>query len=354
MNIVIVGCGYISKVHLTALRQVDGVTVAAVVGRDERKAKERAREFNVARVYTDWQQAFASPEIDAAILCLPHQLHYPCAMDALKAGKHLLIEKPIAISLPQARNMITLARKNKLTLMVAHMKRFDRRFVVMKQKIDAGSIGRVFMAKSEWIGPKEVFINIPWVAQKKQGGGPLMGFGSHHIDLLHWLVGPIRQINCYLNNIVWPRVEVEDSAVAILRFANGAIGTLIYTWGAQIYGQSENLHIYGTQGTLRLENEDLFLISEKRFGNRTPHKLDTSRADQQDIEKFGAELALSSLEPFVRELKHFVACVTTEKKPLIDGVTAARAVGVIRQAYRSAQRHNRGRTLTSRRRKIKE
>ena len=193
------------------------------------------------------------------------------------------------------------------------------------------------MVKSEWIGPKEVFIANPWVGQKEQGGGPLMGFGSHHVDLLQWFAGPITKVACYVNQLVWPQVEVEDSAVAIVRFANGAIGALIYTWGAEIYGQSENLSIYGTQGTLKLEGEDLFLTSEKTYGDRSPRKLDTSRSDQQEIETFGKEMALSSLEPFVEELRHFVDCASTGKTPLVDGVVASQAVDVILRAYRSAE-----------------
>ena len=212
----------------------------AVVDSDEKRAKQRAAEFSIPHAYTDWKQAFALSEVDAAILCLPHKLHYTCAMDALHAGKHLLIEKPISISMREAREMISLARRKKRTLMVAHMKRFDRRFAVMKRKIDECRLGEVFMVKSEWIGPKEVFVANPWVGQKEQGGGPLMGFGSHHVDLLQWFAGPITKVACYVNQLVWPQVEVEDSAVAIVRFANGAIGTLIYTWGAEIYGQSEN------------------------------------------------------------------------------------------------------------------
>jgi predicted dehydrogenase len=338
MKVAVIGCGYISKVHLTALQQIAGLSAVAVVDSDEKKARERAGEFKVPLFFTNWQQAFSLPEIDAAVLCLPHNLHYPCAMDALRAGKHLLIEKPISISMPEAREMIALARQKKLILMVAHMKRFDRRFVVMKQKIDEGLLGEIFMAKSEWIGPKEVFVNNPWVAFKSQGGGPLMGFGSHHIDLLLWMVGPIKKISCYTNNMVWPKVEVEDSAVAVVRFANGAIGTLIYTWGAEIYGQSENLSVYGTEGTLKLEGEDLYLISEKTYGDRSPHKLDTSRSDQQDIEKFGKEMALSSLEPFVLELRHFVECIRKKKRPLIDGAEASQAVDTIIRAYRSVKK----------------
>ena len=230
MKIAVIGCGYISKVHLTAVQRVPGVTAVAVVDRDEARAQERAAEFNISHVYTDWKQAFALPEVDGAILCLPHKLHYACAMDALYAGKHLLIEKPISISTPEARKIISLARRKKRTLMVAHMKRFDRRFSTMKQKIDEGCLGEIFMVKSEWIGPKEVFIANPWVGEKEQGGGPLLGFGSHHVDLLQWFAGPITKVACYTNNLIWPEVEVEDSAVAILRFANGAIGTLIYTW----------------------------------------------------------------------------------------------------------------------------
>jgi predicted dehydrogenase len=337
MKLAIIGCGYISRVHLTALQKVPGATAVAVVDSDAGRANERAKEFNIPAVFTDWNQAFALPDVDAAILCLPHRLHFSCARDALSAGKHLLIEKPLCINMREARDLVALARKKKLTLMVAHMKRFDRRFTVMKEKIDEGAIGNIFLVKSEWIGPKEVFISNPWVAHKEQGGGPLMGFGSHHVDLLQWMAGPIAEVACYANHLVWPEVEVEDSAVAIVHFASGAIGSLIYTWGAEIYGQSENMSVYGTEGTLDLEDENLLLTAEKVYGDRTPHRLDTCRSDQQEIETFGKELALSSLEPFVEELRHFADCVATGKTPLVDGTVAGQAVETILRIYRSAK-----------------
>jgi predicted dehydrogenase len=337
MKLAIIGCGYISKVHLTALRQVPGAAAVAVVDSDAKKAAERAKEFNIPRALTDWNDAFALADVDAAILCLPHRLHFSCARDALNAGKHLLVEKPLCISVREARELIALARKKKRTLMVAHMKRFDRRFTAMKEKIDEGCIGKIFMVKSEWIGPKEVFVSNPWVADKEQGGGPLMGFGSHHIDLLQWMAGPVADVAGYANHLVWPEVEVEDSAVAVLHFASGAIGSLIYTWGAEIYGQSENLSVYGTEGTLKLADEELFLTSEKVYGDRSPRRLDTRRSDQQEIETFGKELALSSLEPFVEELRHFADCVATGKTPLVDGTVAGQAVETILRIYRSAK-----------------
>ena len=336
MRFAIVGCGYISRVHLTSIKKIKNAEAVAVVDKDKKKAEERAAEFGIPRIYTNWQEAFKSKDVDAAIICLPHKLHYACVMDALNAGKHVFVEKPISIASKEAADMIESAKEKELTLMAGHMKRFDRRFVVMKEKIDAGAIGKVFLAKSEWIGPKEIFKNNPWAADPAQGGGPLMGFGSHHIDLLHWLIGPIKCISCYTNNLVLPKVEVEDSAVAILEFENGAIGNLIYSWGAEIYGQDENMVIHGTEGTLKLENEKLYYTSEKTYKDRTPRLLETKRSDGKDIQEFGKELALSSLEPFTRELEHFIDCIETKRKPLTGGEEAEKAVDVIIKAYQSA------------------
>jgi len=338
MNFAIIGCGSISRVHLTAMKKIEEAVAVAVVNIHEKKAKEMANEFSIFRIYTDWKDAFRSKDVDAAIICLPHKLHYQCALDALKAGKHVLIEKPISIRSEEAKEMIEMAKREKLTLMVAHMKRFDKRFVVMKEKIAEGGIGQVFLAKSEWVGSKEIFTTIHWVVDPTQGGGPLMGYGIHHVDLLQWIIGPIKRISCYTNKLVWPKAGVEDSAVAIMEFENGAIGSLIYSWGAEISGSYESLVIHGTMGSLKLENEDLFYTSEKNYGDRTPRCLDTKREDQKDIyvQKFGKEMNLTSLEPFVMETKHFIECVNNKKKPLIDGTEAKKTVDIIIKAYRSA------------------
>jgi len=168
------------------------------------------------------------------------------------------------------------------------------------------------------------------------GGGPLMGFGSHHVDLMQWLAGPIQDIDCYQNNRVWPDIEVEDTAVVILRFLNKAIGCALYTWGARIEGQSENFSVYGTGGSLVLQNEELYHISEKTYQDRQPRRLDTTRSDQQDIEAFGKEIAISSLEPFVRQLQEFIHCVQTHQPPPVDGAAATATVEKILQAYHMA------------------
>jgi len=338
MKFAIVGCGGISQVHLAAVKEIEGAITVAVVDIDEKKAEERANEFGVPGIYTDWKDAFRSKDIDAAIICLPHKFHYKCSMDAFKAGKHVFIEKPISIKSEEAKYMIELAKREKLTLMVGHMKRFDRRFVVMKEKVVQGGVGQVFLAKSEWIGSKEIFTTIPWIVDPTQGGGPMMGYGIHHIDLLQWIIGPIKRISSYTNNLVWPKAGVEDSAVAIIEFENGAIGSLIYSWGAEISGSYESLVINGTMGSLKLENEDLFYTSEKNYGDRTPRCLDTKREEKKDlyVKMFGKEMNITSLEPFIMEIKHFIECVNNKREPIIDGTEAKKTVDVIVEAYRAA------------------
>lgn len=163
-----------------------------------------------------------------------------------------------------------------------------------------------------------------------------MGFGSHHIDLLRWMVGPIARVSCSVSHQAVSDIEIEDTAVATVEFENGVLGSLIYTWGAEIEGQYESLVIYGTRGTLKLENEELSYTSEKVYGDRIPRSLDVKRADTRDINEFGKELALSSLEPFTLELKHFIDCVTNNTTPCIDAREASQTVEVINQAYRSA------------------
>ena len=337
MRFALVGCGYISRVHLAALRQIAGAEAVVLASRTREKAEARAAEFGVSDVSTDWKEAFGRADVDAALVCLPHKLHYPCVMDALSAGKHVLVEKPISITVPEADSMMAAARERGLTLMVAHMKRFDQRFVAMKQKIDEGGVGRVFLVGSEWIGPKEVFDAIPWAGAADGGGGPLMGFGSHHIDLLHWMVGPIRGIRCLTNRLVCQSVGAEDTAVAILDFESGAIGSLTYTWAAEIYGQQERLSIHGTDGSLTLLDDELLHTSEKAYGNRVPVPVDTSREHSTDIEEFGSELAIASLEPFVQEIEHFIECVQTGAEPTIGGEVARAAVAVINAAYADAE-----------------
>ena len=327
IGLAVIGCGGISRVHLEAISRERRARLIATVDSDGERAETAARKYGASKSLTSWEPVLEDDDVDAAVICLPHDLHAPAAIAFLEKGKHVLVEKPIAIHVADADRIIKTAGDGKRVLMVGHMKRFNRAFVTMKRCIEAGNIGEPISFQVLWYGPREIIPSIPWVMKRERGGGgPLMGFGTHHIDLLHWLLGGIDQVACFTRPAHHEGSEVEDTSTACLRMINGAIGAVHYTWARAVDRFHEEITVLGRSGevTVRGGNE-AFLASEERFGDREIHplKLDREAGDVLENE-------------FSGELSHFIGCINSGEKPLTDGRGARDALSVIHAAYESA------------------
>jgi predicted dehydrogenase len=274
--------------------------------------------------------------IDAVDICLPHHLHAPAAIAAMEAGKHVLVEKPIANTVAEAEEMMETAQQTGKVLMVGHMKRFNRAAVTMQRNIASGNIGKPFSFECVWYGPKSIMPGLPWVMKKETGGGgPLMGFGTHHIDLLRWVLGEVSEVSCFTSSAVVKEAEVEDTAVLTLRFRDGAVGVVNFNWARTADDFHELIRIIGTEGEIAVKDGvETTMVSPSRFGDRKTYVLDTAE-----------EAGNLPEEQFLGQLRHFVHCVRSGSTPLTDAMSARNTVAVIEAAYESAAK---GRIITVR------
>jgi predicted dehydrogenase len=313
IQIGLIGCGGISRAHARGYQNLTELfQVTAACDTVETNAAERGRQLGAKRIYTDYEKMLEEADIDAVDLCLPHDLHAAVSIAALEAGKHVIVEKPIAISLAEADSMIAAAEKAGLILMVALNQRYDPVNSRIKQIIDEGTLGRILCIRID----HNQNVRLPeghWIRSRNRlGGGVLIGSGIHRVDLLRWFGGEVAQVANFQAQQP-ERMEGEVAAVLSVLFKSGCIGEFSAMWAVRKAPWYEGVWVYGTEGSVYRIN-GLFWDSPDGYVT-----LDVPEADS-----------------FTEELRHFGQCILSDRKPLTSGQEARRSLEVVMAAYRSA------------------
>ncbi len=325
MRIGIAGAGKISATHARAARAIEGLTVAAVYGANPGKAAALAAECG-ATAYVDYD-SFLAHGLDMVIVGSPSGLHAEHGIAAARRGLHLLVEKPLDISTSRADALIEAARRAGVTLGVCFQDRLQPDIHALKASLDKGLLGAPVMAsaKVKWYRAPEYYAGSRWRGTwKLDGGGALMNQAIHTVDLLLWLFGPIARVSASIATRVHP-IEVEDTAVAVLEFDSGALGTLEAATSAYP-GYLRRIELTGTEGTVAIEH-DRVVRSDLRGREAVP-------ADR------GSDAALprvSDTRAHQRLIRDFVTAVATGTSPICDGLDGRRSVAVIEAMYESAR-----------------
>jgi len=245
----IVGPGKVAATHAAALERIPGARLVAVAGRDPERTKSFARQTG-ARAVVGLPAMLDAPDVDAVIVCTPHPLHREQAIAAARAGRHVVVEKPMALTVRDADEMIAAADSAGVVLSVISQRRWYDAARRVRDAIDQGRIGKPALATIEvlgWRGP-EYYALDPWRGTwEGEGGGVLVNQAVHQLDLLTWFLGPHRDVVGYVANVNHPEIEVEDSAVAVVRFASGALATIVAS-NAIRPGLHASVHVHGASG----------------------------------------------------------------------------------------------------------
>ena len=322
----IIGCGGMARSHAARFEQVlDRIEVAAVVDieRDKAQAVADLIEGDVL-VETDYRQIF--DHIDAALVVLPQHLHHPATLDCLRAGKHVLCEKPMANSGRECVDMIAEAERQGRVLMVAYCMRFHPLVAKMKELIDAKAYGEVFQL-SIWT---EQLTHPPeghWARRAATvGGGQFFSHGCHYIDILLWMLGrPVRGSH-YGTNLCTPWMEKEGTSNATIEFESGALGYHFGTWGAKGTRLGYAFHAHCEEGMLELALGPGQLIVHTRGEEHVAGK-PVARQRQEVL------LEAKNAKHTELEMAHFIDCIETGGKPLTDPVGSLEGLQVIWKLY---------------------
>lgn len=323
----IAGLGRISDSHIAGFQAAPGAEIVAVCDTD-RGALDRVSRSLGVRPHSNMNELFADPSVDAVSLLLPHDLHYSAAKRALEAGKHVCMEKPMAVTEAQCTELIGLASEHKRVLSVTQNTRFALAHVAAKNLLDAGELGAVHLVRVAMIGnevdgyrsqePRDAW------RRRANGIGALIDAASHYFYLLHWLVGDISSVRAIGRNAL-PGLEVEDYALTSGSFAGGGWFSVEVDLTAEITWQ-ERLEIHGTSGSLIIDHEQnppavLFKGWESPSG--TP--LQTVPYDPVGWRDASIAAAIDD----------FVQAVREDRPPVVNVQDAAYSVKVVQRAMES-------------------
>ena len=274
----LVGCGDIARRRVApALRDLESCDLISVSRADAARAEAFAEEFGARRWHADWRDLLNDPEVEAVYIATPVHLHAPQAIAAAEAGKHVLCEKPMALSAAECVRMNAAAEANGVRLGVAYYRHFYPAVERVKELLKSGELGKAVVAQ---LNAFERFDPAPdhprrWLLDKRQsGGGPMFDFGSHRVEVLLNLFGTPAQVSAVKGNALLRR-EVEDTACAVFRFEGGAQAVLTVTHAAR--EAQDTLEVFGSEGTVRADvlNEGRLRVrtaAGERFESHPPHR----------------------------------------------------------------------------------
>ena len=340
----IVGCGMIARFHARALADVPGTRVAALVSRQAESAPKMAAELGLqCEQSTDLAAVLKRPDVQIVIVTTPSGAHLEPAMAAAQAGKHVVVEKPLEITVERCDRLIEACERNGVKLCTIFPSRFGDANHALKAAVDAGRFGRLTLGETTckcWRSQK-YYDDGGWKGtQALDGGGALMNQAIHNVDLLLWMMGPVTHISGFTATLAHERIEVEDTAVACLRFASGALGVIQATTSVHP-GYPKTIAIHGDRGSVVIEQEDVLRWD---FTPETPEDKTTKERFARKVGASGgsSDPAAISYEGHRRQLADFVHAIQTNSAPLVDGREGRKAVEVIRAIYEAAKT---GRTI---------
>src|SRR6056297_1412846 len=333
----IIGCGMIANFHARALGDTEGAELIGCTSHSPVSAERFVGEFG-GDAFASLEQMLADPRIDAVSICTPSGIHLDPALAAAQAGKHVFVEKPLEITLERCDQIIHACESAGVKLGVAFQSRFHESSKLMKEAVDTGRFGKVAMGDAyvKWYRSQEYYDSGAWRGTWEfDGGGALTNQAIHSVDLLTWMMGPVTEISAFMETRAHERIEVEDVAVATLRFANGALGVIQATTAAYP-GSLKRIEISGSHGTAILEEED---IKSWEFAEPTDRDEAVRREMAGRTQSGGgaADPAAIGHHGHTALFTDFVRAIQQDDQPLVDGQEGRRSVEIIRGIYASAQ-----------------
>jgi len=334
-NFGIIGAGNIADFHAKAVQSLYNANLVGICGTNPNKVKLLVTKYS-CRVFKTADEVVQSPDIDVIIIATPSGAHLVPTIEAAKHNKHVLCEKPLEISLERIDSMIEAHEKNNTQLGGIFNFRFNEAVRVLKNAVDTGRFGTITNAsvyipwwrndeyyKSSWRGTWEL-----------DGGGALMNQSIHMVDLLQYMVGPVESLQAYIATLGHPQIEVEDTAVAILKFKNKALG-MIYGSTTSFPGQFRRLEITGTKGTVIMEENSFKVWQFDELFDK----------DQEIIKKYStieggggvSDPMAIPFEPHARNIAAFIRSIEENKTFEIDGKEARKSVEIVLGVYKSAK-----------------
>jgi len=335
----LIGCGRISVNHIAAvlahsssysinaLCDIVPARIDAIL--DQIPADLRS---NVS-LYHNYHEMLSNEDINLVSICTESGKHASIGLDVIKSKKHVLIEKPMALSIADTDELIRSSRENNVILYPCHQNRFNKSIQKVREALDQGRLGSLMhgTAHIRWNRGKNYYDQAPWRGTWEQDGGALMNQCLHNIDLLRWLMGnDIDEVFAYTDNKMHPFIEAEDIGIALIKFKNGSYGVIEGTTNVFPENLEETLYLFGQKGTVKVGGKSVNLIEEWRFGD----KMDNPEQVKKEFGENPPNVYGFGHTPLYEDL---ASAIRYGSKPYISGEDGKRAVELILAIYKSAK-----------------
>ncbi|MDF2959961.1 MAG: oxidoreductase domain protein [Paenibacillus sp.] len=330
LGFAIVGYGMIAKIHARSIEELPGASLRAVYGSNKAKAEAFAAEYSV-QAYTDYGELLANKDIEVVCILSPSGTHADLAITAALSGKHIVVEKPIDISLDKADQLIETCKRCGVKLCYVSQHRYDHAIVELKKAVDSNMLGQLNFGAShtKWYRPQEYYSKGWRGTWELDGGGALINQSIHYVDMLQYIMGPIEEVFAYCATRAHERIEVEDIAAAVVKFKTGAVG-LIEGTTAAYPGFYTKLDIHGTDGSVIIENDQVKEWKLKNGVLYEPPPMDGNLV-------VGASNAHISHHSHKQLIEDFINAINNNVEPPVNGLEGRKTLEIVLSIYESAR-----------------
>lgn len=320
INVAIVGCGAVAEIfHIPTLQRMPEFNISALVDVNEERAKQLKNEYGLnCETHSDYHKVFSN-NTDAIFVLTPPKFHSQITIDAAEAGKHIFCEKPMEVSLDNAKKMIDAAQKANVKFMVGLNFRFIPQFRKIRDLVEKGFFGNLIGASSSFFANAFVWPSKTKFQYTKQGGGTLFEMGCHHVDLLRWYLGDVKSVFADIRTVN-KDVAIDDTATVYINFDNGSVGHLATGWGELSINE---IKIYGDGGFASVSgNKNEVLFTAKGFVAQSPIKISVDK----------------NISPYHDEFRHFFECIIKDKDPITNGYEGYKTLETTLAAYEASEK----------------
>jgi UDP-N-acetyl-2-amino-2-deoxyglucuronate dehydrogenase len=342
----ILGPGKVARLHAVALARIPDARLVAVSGRNVERAEVLAAAYG-ARVDEGLDETIERGGVDAVIVCTPHPVHAEHAIAAARAGLHVVVEKPMALTVADSDAMIAAAREAGVVLSVVSQRRWYAPVRRVRDAIEGGRIGEPGLASVEvlgWRGADYYAMDAWRGTQAGEGGGVLVNQAVHQLDLLRWFLGPVAEVDAWTSNVNHPELDVEDTVVAAIRFAGGALASFVAS-NSQQPGLCANVHVHGRNGaSVGVETDaGSSFVAGLSVPSLPRNDLWTIPGEEAAPDRWVDEdaAALAGVDPATHhhelQLRDVVAAIRDRRPPAVDGADGRATVELLEAIYGAAR-----------------
>lgn len=330
LNFGIIGCGRIAYKHAEAIKNNEKANLLCVCDIIEERAAEYKDKYGAEAHFTDYRKMLEYSGLDVVNICTPSGMHAEMGIAAAQAGKHVIVEKPMALSLKDADDLIGACDESGVKLAVCFQNRFNPPVQKLRRALEEGRFGKLTHASAivRWFRPQDYYDQAPWRGTRAMDGGCLMNQSIHNIDLLQWMMGPVESVFGYTATNL-RKIECEDVGVAVLKFKNGALGVIEASTTIYPENLEETLNIFGEKGTVVLGGIAVNKIETWKFADSTDENgaIDQHQQDVPNVYGFGHEALVED----------FINAVINNSEPYITGREGRNALEIVLSIYNCKQ-----------------